>query len=611
MTESRDWIAQARERLFIADGAMGTELRRFGLPAGANIDRACLTHPHLVVEAHQRYLAAGAELIETNSFGANPIRLGCAGLEEECAAINKAAVALARAAAGPARAVIAGAVGPLGAALAPIGNLAADEAARAFRAQIEVLAGEGVDLILLETFIDLQELVLAAEVALGTGLPVLASLAFDEEGFTAAGVSAARAAGELAGLPLVGLGANCGAGPDGLARVAEMLGPCLHPDQLLCLMPNAGLPRRQEGRTVFHTDPAYFAAAARRLHETGANIIGGCCGTGAEHIAALAGEVKGQTVRPRSKEAPPPAAPDAAEPRWLSPFLAKLGKRFVCSVELESPKGPDPSAAIQAGKALAKAGADAVNVTDGPMARVRMGSIALAHRLQEEAGIEVILHLTCRDRNLIGLQADLLGAAALGVRNVLALTGDPPKVGDHPQATAVFDVNANGLVRIMDSLNRGRDLAGNSLGRASSFCIGVAANPCAGDPEAELARLKDKFEAGADFCLTQPIFDPVLAGPFLEEVARWGKPLVAGVWPLRSLRQAEYLAHEVPGFVLPESLLQRMRDCPVEKQGETGEIAAGEILRALRPRCAGVCLMTGRDHELALRMVRMVRSQWL
>lgn len=600
------WLARARERLVVADGAMGTELHRLGVPFGANLDRANLTHPALVAEVHRHYLAAGAELIETNSFGANPIRLSQAGLAEEMEEINRAAVRLARASVEYGRAAVAGAIGPLGMALAPVGNLSPTEAAQAFRAQLQVLAGAGVELILLETFADLDELLLAANAALETGLPVLASLAFDAEGFTATGLSAYAAGKALSRLPLAGFGANCGAGPEGICRVAEQLSPYLRPDQLLCLMPNAGHPQRLAGRTVFGTQPEYFAAAAQRLWNAGANVIGGCCGSGPEHIAALARTVAGRPVQTRSRNEPALAPAVATGTRKPSPFLAKLGREFVCTVELDPPKGPDPSSPIATARSLKRAGADAIDITDGPMARVRMGSAALAHRLQEEAGVETLLHMTCRDRNLIGLQADLLGAAALGIRNILALTGDPPQVGDHPQATAVFDVNATGLVRIMAGLNRGTDLAGNSLGQATDFAIGVAVNPFSTEPAAELARLAVKLEAGADFILTQPVFAPATAGQFLREAAVLGRPLIAGLWPLKSLRQAEYLAHEVPGVVIPAQIMERMRACAPERQMEVGLEVARETLAALRSMCAGVCLMPGGSLELALALVRMV-----
>ncbi|MGE5598731.1 MAG: homocysteine S-methyltransferase family protein, partial [Bacteroidota bacterium] len=323
------WLETARARIIIADGAMGTELHRLGVPYGTNLDRTCLTHPEQVLETHRRYRAAGAGLLETNTFGANPVRLARSGLAGEMEGINRAAVRLAREAAGGG-ALVAGAIGPLGEALAPLGNLAREEAAAAFAAQAAVLAGEGADLLLLETFADLDELRMAVEAVAPYGLPILASLAFDAEGYTAAGVAARTAGSILAGLPLAGFGANCGAGPEGLARAAGELALYLRPDQLFCLMPNAGLPRRQEGRTIFPNHPGYFAEAAGRLARFGANIIGGCCGTGPEHIAALASAVGGRpaAARPAKADDRPPA--HAEEARRRSPFLAKLGRKFVC-----------------------------------------------------------------------------------------------------------------------------------------------------------------------------------------------------------------------------------------------------------------------------------------
>ena len=597
-------LAPARDKLLIADGALGTELHRLGVPYGANLDQANLTHPKLVAEVHRSYIEAGARLIETNTFGANVIRLAQGGLATQTAEINKAAVVLARQAIKGSDAVLAGAIGPLGRSLAPVGNLSRDEAYEAFAAQAAVLAGEGVDLILLETFADLEEVMTAARAALTTGLPVLVSLAFDAEGYTAAGLSVRAAVTALAALPLLGIGANCGAGPEGISRVAAEMADLLPSEKLLCLMPSAGQPQRLAGRTVYRSGPDYFAAAAARLAGLGADIIGGCCGIGPAHIKALAGLVDGRAVTPRHTQ---PSAPAAAAPgleQQCPPFLEKLKREFVCTVELSPPKGADPIALIEAARALKHAGADAVNIADGPMARVRMSSIALAHRLQEETGMESILHLTCRDRNLIGLQADLLGAAALGIRNILALTGDPPHVGDHPQATAVFDVNAAGLVKIMTELNQGRDLAGNALGRATGFAVGVAVNPLSEDSEGELGKLQAKLAAGADFCVTQPIFAPALAQGFLRRIAALGVPIVIGLWPLRSLRQTEYLSHEVPGMVIPGEALDRMRNSPADRQAETGVLIALEILETLRPLCAGACLMPGGDVDLALRMLR-------
>ncbi|NLG85399.1 MAG: bifunctional homocysteine S-methyltransferase/methylenetetrahydrofolate reductase [Firmicutes bacterium] len=602
------WLEEARTRILIADGAMGTELHRRGIPLGTNLERTNLTLPEIVAEIHRSYIRAGARLIETNTFGANPIRLGRAGLAEEMAAINRAGVKIAREAAGD-KVVVAGAVGPLGRALAPVGTLSREEAEEAFRLQIAILVEEGVDLILLETFADIDELLLAARVALATGLPVIASLAFDEEGFTATGVAARTAAAALTGLPLLGIGANCGTGPEGMVRVAAELRLHLRPDQLLCLMPNAGLPRREEGRTVFPDRPAYFGEAARKLWELGANIIGGCCGSGPDHIMALARSLAGLSTRPRPVpvSGTPSALPSVL--RVPSAFHTKLEREFVCTVELAPPKGPDPTPLVETARALKRAGADAVNVADGPMARVRMGSVALAHRLQEEAEIEVLLHLTCRDRNLIGLQAELLGAAALGIRNILALTGDPPRVGDHPEATPVFDVDATGLVRIMARMNEGFDLAGNPLGSATGFAIGVAANPTAADPEAELARLGAKFAAGADFCLTQPVFAPEVAEVFLKEAAaRFGRPIILGLWPLGSLRQAEYLAHEVPGILVPPEVLSRLAASPPTRQAELGLEMAFETFLRLKPFCAGVCLMTGGKLAPALALLRKIKG---
>ncbi len=584
-----------QRKAIVADGAMGTMLLESGVPLGQSLEALNLTEPKRILDIHAAYLEAGAQLLETNSFGANKIRLSRYGLADKVAEINKQAVALARKAAGE-RALVAAAIGPLGRSLAPWGTLSQQEAIDAFSQQlIALLAGEP-DLVLFETFSDLEELKLALGVLRGMNntLPVAATMAFLPEGTTAMGVGAVEAAEAVQSMGVTYFGANCGSGPQEMIAIVEQLSSV--PGLKLIAQPNAGRPQLVEGRTVYFSTPEYFAHISRILFELGVAIVGGCCGTTPAHIRAIS-QSKQSWLEAGSPQKVVRVTPEPKREAQLSVqeerpgILEAIAQGFVKTVEIDPPKGVDLKQVLEGSRMLKLGGIDAINIADSPMARVRMSPVAIAHLLREQVGVESILHFTCRDRNLLGLQSELLGAAALGVKNVLALTGDPPSIGDHPQATAVFDVNSEGLVRIIAGLNRGHDMMGNQIGSSTNFAIGVAVNPAASDLDKEVERLHGKIEAGAHFAQTQPIYDLCLLEHFLEAIEGIKIPILVGVLPLRSTRHVEFLHNEVPGISIPDDIRQRMRQGDAEAQANCGVEIARKFVYQLQGRAAGVYLM--------------------
>jgi homocysteine S-methyltransferase len=590
----RDFMKALDERhILLFDGAMGTEIYRRGVFINRSYDDLCRTDPGIIREIHRSYREAGADVLETNSFGANRFQLQSYGLEEDVPEINEAAASLARAVAGS-ELLVAGSVGPLGVRLEPFGPTSRMEARAAFREQAAALARGGVDLFVCETFSDLNELEEAVRGCRdASDLPVLAEMTIQPDGQTTYGASPVQIARALDALGVDAMGLNCSVGPAlMLEAVRDMAGATSRP---IAAIPNAGLPREVQGRKMYLASPEYMASYARRLVEAGARIIGGCCGTRAEHIREMAVQV--ETLRARFGEgraaaAPPPSgdevvtagpsgergAPDRASPvtdgtgRAAASVPVPLAERSgwgarlargerVVSVEVPSPRSADVSELLEACRLLRAAGVDAVAIPDGARARMRMGVVAAAALAQRETGIEALAHYTCRDRNLIGMATDLLGAQALGIRNLLLVTGDPPKMGPYPEASAVFDVDSIGLVNLVAHLNRGEDLGGHPIGGTTSFAIGVAVNPGAVDVARETERWYWKVDAGADFGVTQPIFDRSVLESFLERIERAGTrlPIVAGVWPLTSGRDAEFLNNEVPGIEVPAEVLERMR----------------------------------------------------
>ncbi len=587
------FLARLAERPVLADGAMGTMLYARGVPFDQCFDTANLSDPEIVQGVHQAYLDAGAELLETNTFGANRLKLATHGFGERAAEINVAGVTLARHAARNAgRAIwVAGSIGPLGRPMAPLGAISSEEATEVFSEQARALASSGADLLLFETFTDLNELIAALRGAQRvTDVPIIAEMTFTPDGRTLLGYAPEEIVERLEALGVAVIGANCSVGPAGIVEVVErMLAVSKTP---LSAMPNAGLPQYAGGRFVYVASPAYMAEHARLLAEMGVAVIGGCCGTTPEHTAAMAraianrGAAPPRARRPTAPSSPSPAAP-LTEPS--STLAQKLGTRFVITVEVSPPRGVQDADELESCRRLRAAGVDAIDVADNPMARLRMSPWAMAARVQREVGVETILHFTTRDRNLIRLQSDLLAVHALGIRTVLVLRGDPPQIGDYPQATAVSDVHPSGLVRMVKGFNQGRDLAGNPIGEPTRFLIGVALNMAARNPDRELRALERKIEGGADFICTMPIFDPETLDRFVSRVGQLSVPVLVGVLPLHGARHAEFLHNELPGMVVPERVRAEMQ---ASRDGrETGRRLAMNLLMAVRDRVAGAYLV--------------------
>lgn len=594
-------------RIVVFDGAMGTMLYAKGVFINQCYDELNLRSPNLIKEIHRAYVKAGAEIIETNSFGANRLKLVQHGLETQVREINRAAAALAREVAdeAPRPVLVAGAVGPLGARIEPYGPTSLDEARGYFREQIEGLRAGGADLFLLETFGDLQEIGQAIRAAgdVSPDTPVIAQMTIGADGLTPFGVSPEDIAKSLDtwGADVIGL--NCSVGPQIILEAIEKMAPLTK--KKLSAQPNAGMPRDVGGRSMYMASPEYMASYARHLVQAGARIVGGCCGTTPEHIHAIAEGVRPLAPRIASVEMGNRKSAVEAKPISHSPLpisAVPLGERsawgkkiatgaFVTSVEIVPPRGVDASRMLTDVKKLKDAGVDAVNVPDGPRAQSRMGALLTSVIIEQQVGIETVTHYSCRDRNLLGMLSDLLGAAAVGLRNMLLVTGDPPKMGPYPDATAVFDIDAIGLTNLVANLNRGLDPGGNAIGKPTSFVVGVGVNPAAIDPAHEIRRFEWKVDAGAEFAITQPVFDPEQLEKFLRQVEHVRIPVVAGIWPLVSVRNAEFLANEVPGVSVPEEIISRMRranDKSKEHAVAEGIAIAREMFERVRGAVQGV-----------------------
>jgi homocysteine S-methyltransferase len=551
----------------IADGAMGTMVYGRGVPYERCTDELNLTEPGIIQRIHREYIRAGAELIEANTYGANRYKLAAHGLADKVREINVRGVRIAREAREECgeNVFLAGAVGPLGQHLAPLGTLDLADAKLAFREQIDGLLEGGADLLLLETFSDLTELEIAIEAAReACDLPLVAMVSFVDDGRVLSGEGPTRVARTLSTLPIDLMGANCGIGPqsayDAIRQMSASGG------RSLAAMPNAGAPSRRDGRFVYFSTPEYFAEYARRFVEAGVRLLGGCCGTTPAHVAAMRA-----AIEDRDATAPPiialdrepqPASdvPDTTSNAEATPFERALAdKKFVVSVELDPPKGLNPTRVINGAAMLANVGVDCINIGDSPMARVRMGCVSLALHIQRRVGLDTIIHFTTRDRNLMALQSELLGAHSLGIRNVLALTGDPPRMGNLPQAKAVWDVDSIGLIKILKRMNEGQDWTGNSIGMQARFFVGCAVNPVAEDLDLELDRFQRKLEAGADYVMCQPLYDMDQLMTFLGRVGKIPVPFLLGVMPLQSHRHAEFLHNELPGVSIAAHLRERMR----------------------------------------------------
>jgi len=606
-----DRLHQGTPILF--DGGMGTQLYAHGVPFERCFDELNLLQPDLIQSVHRAYIAAGAEVIETNTFSANRIRLASYGLEDRVRDINFRGVKVAREAkeVSGEPVFLAGSVSSIGQPLAPIGTIEPEEALAIFTEQIEALLEAGVDLLVLETFSNLIELRAAIQAAraVSADLPIVAEVSVDEDGNTLAGATPVAVVRALEKLGVDVLGVNCGVGPQAaLDAVLEMRGVASTP---ISAMPNAGAPTHQGGRRMYVSTPEYFADYARRFAEAGVALIGGCCGTTPAHIAAMRAALPGVRTNVsavvKSPEPPSRAEPDGADraPEEESPLARKVRAReFVISVEVDPPRGVNPNKMLQGAALIKEAGADCIDIGDSPMARVRMSCIAFAALAQQRVGIESLIHFTTRDRNLMALQSELLGAHALGIRSVIALTGDPPQMGSYPSATGVWDVKSPGFIRIIKQLNQGLDWAGNSIGRPTSFLIACAVNPMADDLELELDWYHQKVEAGADFAITQPLYNLEQLDRFFSRVPNPPIPTVVEIMPLQSYKHAEFCANELAGVVIPDEHLRRMREAG-ERGIDVGFELAHRFLLEVHPRCEGVLLVPSfHRYEMVAQLVR-------
>ncbi|HET7456039.1 MAG TPA: bifunctional homocysteine S-methyltransferase/methylenetetrahydrofolate reductase [Gemmatimonadaceae bacterium] len=624
------------ERVVVFDGAMGTMLYARGVFINQSYDELNVRSPELVRDVHRAYVKAGAEVLETNSFGANRVKLTQYGLETQVRELNRAAARLAREAAeeSGATVLVAGAVGPLGVRLEPYGPTSRDEARAMFREQMEGLLEGGADLFLLETFGDLIEIEQAIRAAreVAPEVPVMAQMTIGADGRTPYGASPEDVARALDGWGVDVVGLNCSVGPQAILDAVEQMARVT--TRKLSAQPNAGMPRDVGGRSMYMASPEYMASYARHLVQAGAKIVGGCCGTTPEHVRAMAQGVRplaprhagrvsgvgadGGALREGERRADARAEDRAATPdprpgvtpipfAERSKLAAKIAaNQFVTSVEIVPPRGVDATKLLADAATLRDAGVDAINVPDGPRAQSRMGAIMTSLLIEQRVGIESVTHYCCRDRNLLGMLSDLLGASAMGLRNMLLITGDPPKMGPYPDATAVFDIDAIGLTNLVRNLNRGLDPGGNAIGAPTRFAIGVGVNPAAIDPALELRRFQWKVEAGAEYAITQPVFDVAQLERFLKTIDDTRIPIVAGIWPLVSARNAEFLANEVPGVTVPESVIVRMRranERSKEHAVAEGVAIAREMLEQVRDAVQGVQVSAPFGKvELALRV---------
>jgi homocysteine S-methyltransferase len=624
-------LLEAIQRGAIAvDGGMGTQLYERGVLFSVNYEELVLSRPELIQRIHEDYLRAGAQLLETNTFGGNRVRLAKHGLEERVRALNVAAAELARRTAGE-RAYVAGAIGPTGLVFGGFSDEERERVRAAFREQAEALAEGGVDALMIETMRQPEEIELALEgarQAVGDALAIIAQVSVDADLAMADGTPVEVMGARLKALGCDVIGVNCCDGPQVVFAAVEKLLPLGVP---LSAIPNAGLPRRVDDRFIYVSTPEYFGVFARRMCKLGVRLIGGCCGTTPEHVRRIAAAVRMEGSSSASaaladggSDSGPlwtgasPDEPDDAQTTPIpgmgvrvvprdekSAFAARIGRKFVISVEVNPPVGLDARPAVEAARMLVAGGVDVINIADGARAQARMSNLALAVRLQSELGVEVLLHVCGRDRNLLGQVAHLLGAHDLGVRNLVVITGDPPKMGDFPDATAVYDLDSVGILRLVSRLNRGIDPGGKPLGAATGFFSATGAEPAALNYPRELARLALKKRAGAELVMTQPVYDPAVFERFLADVAPLGLPVLIGILPLASHRNAEFLHNEVPGMQIPDDVRARMKAAgsgPAARR--EGVKIAREMLAAVRHRVAGAYIMPplGR-YEMALEVI--------
>ncbi len=592
MSTSKTFQDALREGVLVFDGAMGTEIYRHHVFTNRCYDELCLSDPKLIRQIHGEYADAGADVLTTNTFGANRIALGRFGLADQTAEINRSGAAIAKevAEASGRTMFVAGSVGPL-----PSQPQYADQWDGMIAEQVDALLAGGADFILFETQPNRDSVGrCAAAMALKPDVPFVVSFALTNEGETVSGESLERMLSPLPeGSPEpVAWGMNCGTGPTGLLAALER---AVHlTKQPLIVQPNAGIPKEVDNRRIYLCSPEYLTTYAMRFVSLGARAVGGCCGTGPEHIREIA-----LAVKPLSKARVAPVIQEAAaevEAQTPTPLAGRsrfawrlANKKWVTSVELVPPRGYDLSSTVEKSRTLYRHGVDAINIPDGPRASSRISPLITAEHIQREAGIEAVLHFCSRDRNLIGMQADLLACAACGVRNILFITGDPPKLGNYPQATGVFDTDSIGMVAVQSRLNTGIDLGGQGIHPKTEALIGVGLDPTAVDRARELDRFRQKVDAGAEFAITQPVFDPEALLRFLDEVEKYEIPIMAGIWPLASLRNAQFMQNEVPGVEIPDSVMARMEAAGSrEEQLQAGIEIAWQSVRQVHDRIAGI-----------------------
>ena len=577
-----------KERVLLADGAMGTEFYRRGVFINRCYDALNVSSPDLVAEIHEDYVGAGADIITTNTYGAERLRLAQHGLEDQLADINRAGVALARQAAGTTH-FVAGSMGPLPLKIQPSGPISAVVARQTYTEQAALLIDAGVDLVVLETFRQLSMLKEAVEAVrqVSSEIAIVASFAFKPMRHYFVGPTPEEVARAVTSWGVDVLGTNCVNGPSVMLDIVERLGSA---SQIpLSVMPNAGTPEQVDGRTLYLASPEYMAEYARRYVQAGVQLVGGCCGTTPEMIREMRSFL--QSVEPgrrrisvQVKSGPKVQPMEPIPVKERSRWGARMGSGFAVSVELDAPRGLDPSKSIEGAKLLAENGIEAVNIADGPRATARMSALALGLRVRQEADIDVIDHYCCRDRNILGMQMDLLGAHALGIDNILCVTGDPPKMGNYPEATAVFDLDSVELVRGVANLNRGIDFGGDPIGAQTKFVVGCGNNPGFEPLDREVDKFRRKLQAGAEFTFSQPLYDPRLLEQFLAAIAGFRKiPFFVGILPLASAKNAEFLHNEVPGMQIPKDIRSRMGSASSrEAQRTEGLRIAAEALRHAR-----------------------------
>ncbi len=596
-SKSKEFRAQLQGRVLVADGAMGTVLYSKGIFINRCFDELNLSMPALIKEIHQEYVKAGAEIIETNTFGANHTRLAAFGFAEKLKPINQAGVRLAREAAGES-AFVAGAIGPLGVRIEPLGSISFAEARGIFREQAEALVASGVDLLILETFSDLNEIreaIFAAREAAGADMVIIAHVTIDDSGNMPDGTQPETYTKKLNEWPADVIGLNCSVGPKATLETLEQM--MRYSEKPMSAMPNAGLPAVVEGRKIYLCSPEYMAQYARRFLWAGVKVIGGCCGTTAEHIKLIRSEAR--SLQPQvgrlTATVEEPVLKDKALAKIPVGEKSRLGaklaaKKFVAFVEILPPRGVDASKEIEGAKLCAAHGIDCINVPDGPRASARMSAQVTCQLIQQQARIEAVLHFCCRDRNILSIQSELLGAHTVGVRNLICITGDPPRMGTYPDATAVFDVDAIGLTNIVNNLNHGLDIGGNPMGSQTALLLGVGANPGALNMDEEIRRMEWKAQAGAEYIVTQPVFDLDLLEAFLRRIEPLKLPVICGIWPLTSYRNAEFMVNELR-VPVPEELMERMRHVDnAEKARQEGIAIAQEMVIRVRHLVQGVQL---------------------